>query len=61
VRRAAPDAGATCVTGGACAHGAIAKPIDIRFSTALAPFAGMIPANPAGLAMSVKSLRVYLL
>jgi hypothetical protein len=40
-------------------RGAIAKPADIRFSTALAPFAGKIPANPAGHAMYVKSLRVY--
>ncbi|MDQ0472692.1 glycoside hydrolase family 16 protein [Labrys wisconsinensis] len=40
-------------------HGAIDKPVDIRFSTALAPFAGKVPADPAGHAMSVRSLRVY--
>jgi beta-glucanase (GH16 family) len=40
-------------------HGAITKPVDIRFSTALADFAGKIPDNPAGHHMSVRSLRVY--
>jgi hypothetical protein len=40
-------------------HGAINKPVDIRFSTALADFAGKVPDNPVGHGMYVKSLRVY--
>jgi len=39
-------------------HGAISQPVDIRFSTALAPFAGEVPANPAGHHMAVSALRV---
>jgi hypothetical protein len=37
----------------------IRRSVDIRFSTALAPFAGKIPDNPVGHFMVVKSLRVY--
>jgi beta-glucanase (GH16 family) len=40
-------------------HGAITKPVDIRFSTALAAFAGKIPDNPAGHHMFVRPLRGY--
>jgi beta-glucanase (GH16 family) len=40
-------------------HGAIVKPVDIRFSTALADFAGKVPDNPAGHNMDVRSLRVF--
>jgi hypothetical protein len=39
--------------------GAISKPVDIRFSTALAAFTGQIPDNPAGRPIYVRSLRVY--
>jgi hypothetical protein len=42
-------------------RGAINKPVDIRFSTALADFAGKVPANPVGHSMFVRSLRVYAL
>jgi beta-glucanase (GH16 family) len=40
-------------------HGAITKPVDIRFSTALAFFAGKAPDKPSGHSMYVRSLRVY--
>jgi hypothetical protein len=40
-------------------NGAITKPADIRFSTAVMEYAGNIPDNPAGHHMYVKSLRVY--
>lgn len=40
-------------------HGAIVKPVDIRFSTALADFAGKLPDDPAGHNMNVRSLRVF--
>lgn len=39
-------------------RGAISKPVDIRFSTALAAFAGKVPDNPAGHHMAVRTLRV---
>jgi hypothetical protein len=42
-------------------NAAIAKPVDIRFSTALADFAGKVPENPVGHHMYVRSLRVYAL
>ncbi|WP_084305531.1 glycoside hydrolase family 16 protein [Bradyrhizobium sp. ARR65] len=39
--------------------GSIKGAADIRLSSALMDYAGKIPANPAGHAMSVRSLRVY--
>jgi hypothetical protein len=38
---------------------AIEGTADVRLSTALADFAGKVPANPAGLNMTVKSVRVF--
>ncbi|MGJ4939354.1 glycoside hydrolase family 16 protein [Bradyrhizobium sp. HKCCYLS1011] len=40
-------------------NGSIKGPTDIRLSSALMDYAGKIPANPAGHAMYVRSLRVY--
>ncbi|WP_116141056.1 glycoside hydrolase family 16 protein [Trinickia diaoshuihuensis] len=40
-------------------NGSINGRADIRLSSALMDYAGKIPADPAGHAMSVKSLRVY--
>lgn len=41
--------------------GSVAGPAQIRFSTALASFAGKVPLNPEGHDMVVKSLRVVAL
>lgn len=42
-------------------NGAVSGTADIRFSTALANFAGAIPDHPEGHDMRVKSLKVYAL
>jgi beta-glucanase (GH16 family) len=42
-------------------NGSVAGPAQIRFSTALASFAGEVPPNPEGHGMVVKALRVFAL